>query len=524
MIKNKEEIYSINEYIQYFKNNTNQPKPLAKLFKTDRSKYIYDTGTSKVMNCEKLEYQILEKIIDGKINEILDIKASDNENEFYEALENVKGAIENEDILKAGFNNVKFDSDGHFQNLYNKLDNGLEQIVLELTEKCNLRCGYCIYNDYYEGKRNFGNENMSIEVARKSIEYIKEHGSRGERGVSITFYGGEPLVNFDLLKYSIEYAKEIITDRKLHFSMTTNLTLMTEEIAKYLASVDELSIVCSLDGPKDIQNAYRKDVNGDGSFDRAIRGLKILVEELGDKIKNRLSFSMVFGEPYLEEKLNKINSFFDSLEWLPKDIEKFVTYPSVSNINYEAENKYDDKDTIENEGVLTKWSKNKYVDKFNQYGDADFFSKNVVENPLIKIQTRPIFLKSSDKYYLNACCIPGSRKIYVTVKGDFFVCERIAGSPVIGNVFTGLNKEKIRREMVDEYSETSIKECKNCWAARLCNVCYGQCYTDGKLDMTKKRFYCSASRKHMLSYLIFYHKCLENDSKHLEYINDIEVS
>lgn len=520
MLIKQEKTKNVNTYIGYFKKNTNQSKPLAKLFKTDSTAYVYDTGTSKVMSCEKYEYKILEKIINGKISEISDIKTDNNENEFYEALKNVKQAIENEDILKAGPNNVQFASSGHFENLYEKLDSGLDQMVLELTEKCNLRCGYCIYNDYYEGKRNFGNADMTREIARRSIEYAKEHGNKA-RGVSITFYGGEPLLNFDLLKYSIEYSKKIITDRKIHFSMTTNLTLMTEEIAKYLASVEELSIVCSIDGPEDIQNTHRKDMNGVGSFSRAIKGLKILVQALDNKVKERMSLSMVFAMPYYDGKLEKINNFFDSLDWLPKGISKFITYPSVSNIDYEKENNKQ-KNEILNDSMLTRWSKEKYAEGINNNG-KEFFTKQVVESPLTKIQKRPIFKKCNNNYYLNGCCIPGSRKIYVTVKGDFLLCERIDGSPVIGNVFDGLDKEKIKSELIDEYSKASISDCSKCWGARLCNVCYSHCYNNGKLDMNKKKFNCDDSRQYMLSYLIFYHKCLESNPKALEYINDIKV-
>lgn len=512
--------YNVKEYIDFFKENTYQAKPLAKLFKTDLNNYIYDTGTNKVLSCEKNEYEILEKIISGELEEIIQLDTKDEK--FHEALVNVKQAVEEEDILKAGPNNFKFCSSGHFEEFDKSLNGELDQIILELTEACNLRCGYCIYNDNYEGKRNFGYENMTKEVAKKSIEYAKEHGSK-TKGVSVTFYGGEPLINYDLLKYSIEYAKEIITDRELTFSFTTNLTLMTKEKAEYFASVDGLSIACSIDGPEDIHNAYRKDINGVGSFSRAIKGLKSLIEAFGDEAKNRITFSMVFAPPYSEEKLEKINNFFDSLDWLPREIGKIVSYPNVTNINYKEANIANKNNTNKIESPLLRWSKNKYNNGLKGKEDKEFFAKSVVESPLIKIQKRQLFKKCNDKYYLNGCCIPGSRKIYVTIKGNFLVCERIDGSPIIGNIYEGLDKEKIKRELIDDYVKASIKDCSSCWGARMCRVCHGQCYTDKEFDIEKKRYYCNNSRESLLNYLIFYHKCLENDAESLEYMNDVEI-
>lgn len=172
------------------------------------------------------------------------------------------------------------------------LDNKLRQVTLELTEKCNLRCRYCIYNEDYDEKRNHGTKDMTKEVATAAIDYANAHGDV-EKGIAVTFYGGEPLVNFDLLKYCIDYSTKTITNKGLSFSMTTNATLMTKEIAQFLASVDGLSVLCSIDGPEAIHNSYRKYINGEGTFKEAIRGLKYLVEAFGERARSQLSISMV---------------------------------------------------------------------------------------------------------------------------------------------------------------------------------------------------------------------------------------
>ena len=102
----------------------------------------------------------------------------------------------------------------------------------------------------------------------------------------ITFYGGEPLLNFNLLKQCIEYVKSLNLSNTIMYSMTTNLTLMTKEIADYLAGVPNFTVVCSIDGNKELHDEHRKGPDGCGSFERAMEGLKIFVMlmEIGTKI------------------------------------------------------------------------------------------------------------------------------------------------------------------------------------------------------------------------------------------------
>lgn len=508
------------EYYRFFKENTNQPKVLAKLFKTDSKCYIYDTGTSKVLECTELEYSILEKIITGRVDTIIELKNESTKDEYLEALINIKNAIEQEDILKAG-SEFKFVSQGHYEELDEELNNKVQQIVLELTGKCNLRCSYCIYSDDYTERRNFNESDMTEDIAMKAIDYLNLHGDK-EKGVAVTFYGGEPLLKFNLLKKCIEYAQKTIKDKELTFSLTTNLTLMTKDIAEYLASVDGLSITCSIDGPKDIHDSSRKDIHGIGSFDRAITGLKYVTDAFGDKAEESIGLSMVYNEPYSFEKLEEIQSFFEELDWLPEKISKNVTYPSVSNIDYDKV-----EERIQKDGKpldhLEIWSQQRYLDNVKGLKNKEFFSKELVQETLVKIHHRAILVKYIKDYTLNGCCVPGARKIYVTTNGDFQICERIDGSPIIGNVYDGIDRNTIKTLLIDEYANKSLNYCKECWASRLCSMCYSMCFTNEHIDMKKKTFNCKYTQDNIENSLILYHKCLEINPKKLAYLNDIKI-
>lgn len=516
------------EKLKYLIEQISSTRPLVKLFETDTSRYIYDTGTGKILQCESEEYQILRCLLSCKEdNNIDNLIEKFGEKKVSGALQNIISAIQSENILRAP-RPKKFYSPGHFEKLEYYINNALDQVVLELTERCNLRCGYCIYGTQYEQKREHGEIDMSEDIARGAIEYLKEHGDPN-KNVALTFYGGEPLLKFDLLKYCISYAQKIISSDRLTFSITTNLTLVTPEIARFLASVKKLYIVGSLDGPKDLHDFYRKDIGGNGTFDRAIRGLKYIVEALGDSVEERLSLSMVFGPPYTKEKLSQIDEFFNSLEWLPINIGKRVTYPATNSV---PNSKLDNdgmplkitKDNMEIDNTLASWSENKYFENLEMDENIGFFTKSTIDDALVRIHKRHIYTEPIEDYTLNGCCLPACRRIYVTAKGDLMLCERIDGAPAIGNVFSGIDLQKVKSVYIDEYSKSSIKHCANCWAIRLCDLCYISCYTNGQLDIDKKTLHCNLTRSSLLNSMIAYHNFMEKNPEKLRFLNDMTIS
>lgn len=222
----------------------------------------------------------------------------------------------------------------HMENLESNIHNNLYQINLEVTEKCNLRCKYCIYNDDCTSNRNFGYRDMPLEIAKAGIDYAVENAGDD---IAVTFYGGEPLIKFDLIKWCVDYAKKKLGDKNLSFNLTTNLTLVTKEMAEYLASIEKFSVLCSLDGDEESHNAYRVFKDGKGSFSAAIEGLKMLVEAMGDAAENRLSINAVFAPPYTIEHVHRIYDFFDKLDWFPRNMKVTLTYPSEGSVDDKEE-------------------------------------------------------------------------------------------------------------------------------------------------------------------------------------------
>lgn len=220
------------------------------LFSTQFKNYFYDTGTGKVLHIGDYEFKALQAFFDPTIS--LDAFEKRCHQMAGDRLEKFLTTIDSEKLLCAPpVTAMHLASD---DNWLEALDSDLQQLVLEVTEACNFRCKYCIYNEDYEGNRDFGTAKMPQEIAQKAIDYLAEHSSSH---FAVTFYGGEPLANFPLVRWATEYTLEHYKDKHPTFNLTTNLTLVTDEIADFLARTPGFSVVVSLDGPEEVQNSNK---------------------------------------------------------------------------------------------------------------------------------------------------------------------------------------------------------------------------------------------------------------------------
>lgn len=243
------------------------------IFNTHHNNYYYDTATGKVVFCNDAEVEIISGILSEKID--LEEECSQNKNfgDFI-AREKLFDKNENWDFI--------IPTRKEFKEL---VKGKCEQIVLELTEDCNLRCGYCIYNAHHQAHRSFSNKSMSFDIAKRSVDCVMQDYQGDE--FALTFYGGEPLVNFELMKRIIEYFKERYPMVKKSFGFTTNLTLLDDEMIDYFSKTEELEIVCSLDGPRRLHDKFRRDLNGKGSYEIATSNFIKLMENFYNKKAGR---------------------------------------------------------------------------------------------------------------------------------------------------------------------------------------------------------------------------------------------
>lgn len=501
--------------------NTKEINRMGKLFNTDLNNYFYDTGTGKVIVIDDEIYYIINLWFTLEKTNLKDFLS--NKYLKLESLAEILDICLDQNLFAA--KKLKtFYSPYNDPKVKDKLDTKFEQLILELTGRCNLRCGYCIYNESFDGNRNFNNEDMTEEVALKAIDYFFEHC---DEKMSITFYGGEPLVKFELLKKLIEYSlkKNQEFKKQVRFGFTTNLTLMTKEIAEYLASVPKLNVLCSMDGPEVIHNSYRKYVNGKGTFNEAMNGLQILCEAFKKSEGNGISINAVLTPPYSYDKFDEVHEFFTNLDFLPDN--------ASVRVSYAIEKTIDDDEVYEKQIKNPKYKGSNYNDinplwkwktmkiKQQKKINVDDITGEGFGTMLNALSNRQISDKPNDIYHLNACCLPGVRRLYVNTHGEFLPCEKIGVCPDIGNVNDGISYEKIKKYYIDDYAKKSLEGCSNCWAVRLCGYCYAGRYDKNGLKFSEKE--CIAMRNITERKLSYYHEIIETDKDLMNVINETDI-
>jgi len=504
------------KYVSLFSEVWNDQKPLAKLFRTVRSGYLYDTGTNKILECNELVFDLLQNLYASDVESAFQFFVDKHGNDaFLQAVEEIIGAMEEENIFKTKIA-TQFGLSDHFHDIDDILNTTVQSITLEVTQACNLRCLYCIYHDHFKEKRNYGQQEMSLETAKKAIRFLKKHSSKTERTVC-GFYGGEPLLRPRFLEQCVDYAKEIFDNREILFTVTTNAVLVTPEIAEFLFT-NGFSATVSLDGPAIYHDRYRKDAEGEGSFERTLNGLKLLVETYGESAKGKISLNMVYTPPYSEKKINTIETFLKELEWLP-DVNVRTTYPTDGTIPQEILTAGD----LRHDKNLTEWAVKKYG---ADYRHSLPMVKGMVENRFARLIQRYIFKEPVDSFHLNGCCVPGQRKNYIAVDGGIHVCEKISTqSPVIGHVDTGFDLDTLKKVYIDHYAEASLPDCSGCWGIRHCDICYISSFNEkGVFDLERKRKYCNSKLKALEQQLADFVALSEKNPDGLNYLYQYDIN
>ena len=278
----------------------------------------------------------------------------------------------------------------------------------------------------------------------------------------------------------------------------------------------DFNVSVSLDGPKDIHDENRITVNGKGSFEATLCGIKTYLDICKSlDIKPILCFNMVTSGSNYFEKYDQIQKFFDSLDWLPENVNITSSLPGYAH----TESKYvlpqskEEKAILKNKSVpLRDWSKNILKENY-----INLFSEGMLTKDLLIIHKRLLLDKPSKGYGMNGCCVPGQRRVYVDVDGNLLVCERVGNAPNIGNVYSGFDIEKIKKHYVHDFINEAKKYCKNCWAVNLCTLCYVDCYDSNGIHYSYRHNACVSYRKELEEALSWYHYLLKTNQKNWKF-------
>ena len=386
--------------------------------------YIFDTGSSSLHECdEKAALLLREKL--GEKADTSGISAEERaayEQDFEELKQagllfcpEVKAAPAKSDEVKA--------------------------LCLHICHDCNLRCRYCFADEgAYHAKREF----MSLETAKAAIDFLIENS--GNRKILETdFFGGEPLMNFDVVKQTVYYAKEQAAKRgkKFLFTLTTNGLLLKDDVTKFLNEEME-NVVLSIDGRKEVHDAVRKTANGKGSFDLVIENLKNFVRIRGNKSYYVRGTFTAKNLDFSKDVLFLADNGFDSIS----------LEPVVTDIPDLAITKEDLSKICDEYDVLC----DKYLEREAEGKGFNFFHFNV------DLEGGPCLSKRV------SACGAGNEYFSVVPNGDIYPCHQFAGDKEfrMGNVFEG----KLDKTIRDRFKNSCLftrKKCENCFAKFICS-------------------------------------------------------
>ncbi|MBO4481738.1 MAG: radical SAM protein [Bacteroidales bacterium] len=353
-----------------------------------------------------------------------------------------------------------------------------EEVVLPISGHCTLRCPYCFAQT--DGKFKF--RDFEVEDIEKTVDFVIEHRhTQGDKQpLWFIFFGGEPLLRFDLIRHTLQYVKEKYPDEEVYYSITTNGTILNDSIIQ-LFKDNKFSVLVSLDGPDNEFN-LRKDEHGRSSFHRVMKFIEAMKN---NGIRTELRATLVNTNPYIVDTF----AFFEQLQ-LPF----FISFAYASENKGHTYSSYDDE-------LLTSIGR-----QFEQLGQ---YYRTRIQNRQTIFNQRFYQFGNALRFRQNKTIACGAARTYFTMMADgtIFSCAHFMNNTehAIGHISSGTNEQAEQYKALD--IET-IAECNMCWAKYLClGHCVAQKINIGKRnDTASGENECELERLQIAFYLkLFYY-------------------
>lgn len=385
-----------------------------------------------ISDYEKLDKETIEKNLKAKYLSRADITDNDIE-ECY---------LQVEDLVKKG----KLFSPDVFQPMANKLKEKTAGVVkalcLHVAHTCNLNCSYCFASQgKYHGERAV----MSYEVGKRALDFLVENsGSR--RNLEVDFFGGEPLMNFDVVKKLVAYARSIEKEKNknFRFTLTTNGILIDDDVIDF-ANKEMSNVVLSLDGRKEVHDRFRVDYLGNGSWEKIVPKFQKLVNARGGKNYYMRGTFTHYNPDFLEDIKVMLDLGFNELSM----------EPVVCSSGDPSELTEQDLPV-----VLEQYEKlaELMIEKDKQGKPFTFY------HYMIDLTGGPCIYKRISG------CGSGTEYMAVTPWGDLYPCHQFVGDEKfkLGDIYSGVTNVKIQKEFAD-CNVYARPDCKDCWAKLYCS-------------------------------------------------------
>lgn len=441
-------------------------------YKLGNFNIVIDVCSGAVHAVDDVAFEIISLFENNQKNTVIDTVWQKFQNQQGVTLRDVEECYDQVCSLKE---NGKLFSPDTFEPIAGKLKQKtagvIKALCLHIAHTCNLNCSYCFASQgKYHGERAV----MSYEVGKRALDFLVEN-SGTRRNLEVDFFGGEPLMNFDVVKKLVAYARSIEKERNknFRFTLTTNGMLIDDDVIEF-ANKEMSNVVLSLDGRKEVHDKFRVDYSGKGSWEKIVPKFQKLVEERKGK-NYYMRGTFTHNNPdFLEDIKVMLDLGFNELSMEP------VVCPSG-----------DPSELTEQDLpiVLEQYEKlaQLMLEKDDEGKPFTFY------HYMIDLTGGPCIYKRISG------CGSGTEYMAVTPWGDLYPCHQFVGDEKfkLGDIYNGVDNKEIQ----DEFMSCNVyarEDCKDCWAKLYCSGgCAANAYhATGSIKGTYK-YGCTLFKKRM---------------------------
>ncbi|SHI51433.1 uncharacterized protein SAMN02745975_00035 [Geosporobacter subterraneus DSM 17957] len=436
-------------------------------FELDGTRILLDVNSGAVHIIDEIVYKLLDYYERESLDALLKIfKDQYKPEEIIDAFEEIK-ALETAGLL---FTQDSYESHPSFQNR----NPVVKALCLHIAHDCNISCKYCFASQGdFKGTRSL----MTERVGMEAIDFLIEH-SGNRRNLEIDFFGGEPLMNMEVVKKIVDYGKsrEESANKRFRFTITTNGVLLNEENMAYINEHME-NVVLSIDGRKEVNDNMRKTLKGEGTYE-------IILPKLQKMASMRAGKNYYVRGTFTREHLDFAKDVLHlaDLGFLNTSVEPVVA---------EADKPY----AIRHEDLPEIFAQyealaKEYVKRKKNNNGFSFF------HFMIDLNQGPCVIKRVSG------CGAGSEYLAITPEGDIYPCHQFVGNErfKMGNLLENQFSNEIQREFGNAHVYNK-PQCRECWAKFYCSGgCHANAYNfyqdvnrpyEIGCEMEKKRIECA---------------------------------
>ncbi len=519
--------------------------PSVHKFATERHKYIFDVNSGEILRVDPIVWEIIE---DSHLDEeevIVKYASKFTSSQISTSYHEIVRARTQRDLFAPYHPNVKMGLSE--QAAHERLTSGRGLLILEATEKCNLQCTYCVHNLPDSGAVYQGTRDMSWETARAAIDDFLQHcgtprptvgassipgkatdlptvrdpsqSSSDDYRPSISFYGGEPLLNFPLIKRCTEYALEK-AKTNIGFFMTTNGYLLKGETSDFLAAHD-FTVTVSLDGPASVHDKHRRTRDGLPTHAVVLDNYRTWIRKYPERLYHVSATMARDIDP------QDVNEYFSRASWIPPGATISVGPAGDPYPGYYQSVPGEQQRLLGCREVYERYKE----DLTKGRASAGFEDE---EMRLRRLQAQGPFpclhqnqwkvaqaRRHSGSCWVGRACLPGTVRTYVNVTGDYYPCERVPQIEAfrIGSVATGIDEEKAYR-LLKEFVEATAESCERCWCLPICSLsCYASVHDKDGYTLAARKQECERIQTLMHQRIVDYCSVLEQNPHAFDYLN-----